>query len=629
MNGMDPAIAPAAKARLSALLALTWATLGPRLRWPLAGAAGFILVSSALQALAPLALRGAVDAITAKRFATAAAGIGLYAAIQGMARVAHAVLGLSYGHLWRRLQRSLSHLVYRHVLSLPHSYHVTRRTGELDRIIADGLNGVHSIITAFAFGIAPVLLQLVLIGGVLANAYQPALLLVLLAFAIGYGVVFHRGTLSQRNMQREAARAGVEAAGVATDALLNHETVRLFRGEAFIADRMDDALARCEAGWLGYFRAQAVNRLVLAGLFTAALGALLLLSVHEVAIGAMTAGGFVLVNTYLLQIIAPIERLGLASRELSQGLVYLERVGDLMAETPEAAASGGCQVCSGSGPLSVRIENLWFGYQPDRPVLRGVSLALPASRTVAVVGTSGSGKSTLVRLLFRLYQPDQGQILIGGTPIQSVDLGALRDAIAIVPQDTVLFNDTLQQNVAFGRPGASLAEIEAAATAAGLAGVVAALPDGWDTVVGERGLRLSGGERQRVAIARTVLKRPRLFIFDEATSAMDTRTERAIQDSLAAASRGTTTLIIAHRLSTVRDADEILVLHDGQVAEQGSHRTLLAKGGLYAAMWAAQAEYDAATGPDAGSPSDNGTPAPRPDHAGRGPELVGGVVPSF
>lgn len=555
----------------------------------LAACAGLVVVGAGFPIAAPLALKAAVDAVAARNAEAAALAVLAYAGLELAGRCMGTLLSMGYGGVWRRLQRGMARRVYAHVLDLPHAYHLASRTGELSRTVTDGIYGVRSVLGALLFGVLPVLLQVAAIGAIFAHSYPPGVLGILLVFTAAYAATFARGTIRQRAALRVASKADADASGHATEALLNHETVKLFGAERFISGRIDAALARSEAGWRAYYREQGRNGLVLAILFAAALGSMLLAALREVAGGGMTPGDFVLVNAYVLQLIAPIERLGNASRELTQGLTYVEALSRILAE-PREGAGGGRSLPPGDGPVGLQVEDLAFAYHPERPILRGVSFEVRPGRTVAVVGASGSGKSTLARLLFRLYEPTGGRILIDGVPAEALDLRRLRAALAIVPQDTPLFHDTLAENVLFGRPSATPDEVAAAATFAGLDPVVAALPEGWDTVVGERGLRLSGGEKQRVAIARAILKRPRLFVLDEATSSLDTHTERFIQDSLANAVSGTTTLVIAHRLSTVRDADEIIVLDAGVVAERGSHAALLAQGGLYAGLWAAQQE---------------------------------------
>lgn len=545
-----------------------------------------VAASAAFPVAGPLALKAAVDAIAARDERAAIIAVLAYAGLELAGRCTGTLLNVAFGGAWRRLQRGMARRVYAHVLDLPHAFHLGSRAGELSRIVSDGIGGVRSVLSALLFGVLPVLLQVAAIGVIFAHAYPPGVLGILLLFTAAYAATFAYGTVRQRAALRVAARADADASGHANDALVNHETVKLFGAEGFISGRVDAALARSETGWRAYYREQGRNGVVLAVLFAAALGAMLLVALGEVASGGLTPGGFVLVNAYVLRLIAPIERLGSASRELTQGLTYIEQLSRVLAEPRER--EGGGALPPGDGPVGLRVEDLGFAYHPERPILRGVSFAVRPGRTVAVVGASGSGKSTLARLLFGLYEPTSGRILIDGAPAGSLNLRELRAALAIVPQDTPLFHDTLAENVLFGRPDATPDEVAAAATFAGLDPVIAALPDGWDTVVGERGLRLSGGEKQRVAIARAILKRPRLFVLDEATSSLDTHTERFIQDSLASAVRGTTTLVIAHRLSTVRDADEIIVLDAGAVAECGSHAALLARGGLYAGLWAAQ-----------------------------------------
>jgi len=569
--------------------AVLWQGLPAAHRRRLLLVAALVALGAAIQGLSPLALKAAVDGLATGHLQVALMAVTAYAAMAGLSRALRQAVSLAHGQVARGLERDLYRRTYAHALALPHAVHLGRKAGELARTVTDGVRGWRRMMDAAVFTALPFVVEIGTVAAVLLAAAVPAPLVgVLLAFAVAYGLVFHRGIQRQREGFRSAARADAEAQGVAADALANQETVKLFAREALVEGRIGEAFARGGEAWDAYNRAATRNGLTLSALFTMALGATLLLAVREVAAGRMTPGGFVLVNAYVLQVIGPVERLGNMAREVVQGLDLTARLRELMAEPGEATLSPGTHALPGEGPLAVEVEGLSFGYDPRRPVLHGIDLAIPAGRTLAVVGRSGSGKSTLARLLCGLYRPDGGRIRLDGVPVADLSLAALRGAVAVVPQDTVLFHDTLRANLLFARPGADDAAMQEAARTAGLDVVAEALPDGWDTVVGERGLRLSGGEKQRVAIARAVLKRPRLLLLDEATASLDTRTERAIQSGLEAAARGVTTLVIAHRLSTIRDADEIAVMEEGHIVERGRHAALLARGGRYAALWHAQ-----------------------------------------
>jgi ATP-binding cassette subfamily B protein len=380
-----------------------------------------------------------------------------------------------------------------------------------------------------------------------------------------------------------------EASSKAVDSLLNYETVKYFGNEAHEARRFDESMQR-------YERAAVKSQVTLnflnigqAVIIAAGLTVVMLMAAREVAAGQMTVGGFVLVNTYLIQLYLPLNFLGFVYREMKQGMVDMEAMFRLLSLDREIADSPDA-IALPPGPGEVSFDAVQFGYRPDREILKGVSFTVAPGRKLAIVGPTGAGKSTISRLLFRFYDVWQGAIRIDGHDIRSLRQDSLRAAIGIVPQDTVLFNDTIAYNIAYGRPGASQAEIEEAARLAQVHDFVLRLPDGYATRVGERGLKLSGGEKQRVAIARTILKNPRILLLDEATSALDTRTEQEISAALRAVAANRTTLVIAHRLSTVIDADEIIVLDEGRVVERGPHEALLAEGGLYAEMWRRQAE---------------------------------------
>jgi len=439
------------------------------------------------------------------------------------------------------------------------------------------------------FRIAPTLLEIVVVAVILWAMFDfsfSAIILVSLGIYIAFTLLFTEWRLRFRRAMNETDQ---EANTKAVDSLLNFETVKYFGNEAHEARRYDASMSRYERA---YVRSEVTLNALNFGqqaIIAVALTAVMLLAAYRVAHSGMTIGDFVLVNTYLLQLFQPLNFLGFAYREIKQGLTDMEAMFGLLREereVPDSPDALPLRVSAGE----VRFDDVRFGYRPDREILKGVSFTVPSGRTMAIVGPTGAGKSTISRLLFRFYDVNGGAVRIDGQDVRGVTQDSLRHSIGVVPQDTVLFNDTIRYNIAYGRPGASQEEIEQAAKLAQVHDFVLRLPDGYDTRVGERGLKLSGGEKQRVAIARTLLKDPRLLILDEATSALDTHTEQEIQAALRDAARGRTALVIAHRLSTVVEADEIIVLEDGRIAERGNHPALIAADGLYAEMWRRQSE---------------------------------------
>jgi ABC-type transport system involved in Fe-S cluster assembly fused permease/ATPase subunit len=540
----------------------------------------------------PLIYKHAIDALTAKPGAILAVPLGLLLAYGG-ARITAQLFSELREIVFARVAQNAMHVValdtFRHLHRLALRFHLDRQTGGLSRAIERGTAGIENLLHFLLFQIIPTVFEILLVAGVLWGLYDfwfAAITVVTIMFYIAYTLLITRWRLAYRRQMLEAES---EANTKAIDSLLNYETVKYFGNEDHEARRFDRAL--------GLYEKAAVKSSATLSLLNIGQGAIIALGVTGVMIlaadgvvaGRMTLGDFVLVNAYLIQLYMPLNFLGMVYRELRQALTDMHSMFRLLeadVEIADAPAAKPLLVAGGR----IDFERVGFGYEADRTILHDLSFTVPAGHTVAIVGPSGAGKSTISRLLFRFYDIDSGAIRIDGQDIRDVTQASLRAAIGIVPQDTVLFNDTIYYNIAYGRPAASPAEVEEAARLAQIHNFIMAFPEGYQTRVGERGLKLSGGERQRVAIARTILKRPRLFLFDEATSALDTRTEKGIQESLRAISEGVTTLIIAHRLSTIVDADQIIVLEHGSVAEQGRHSELLARGGIYAAMWARQLE---------------------------------------
>ena len=482
---------------------------------------------------------------------------------------------------------------FRHLHALSLRFHLERRTGGLSRVIERGTKGMEFVLTFMLFNIVPTLLEIALVVVILAEMFDIWFAVITLASVTGFVGFTLTATEWRLKFRRSMNERDTEANTRAVDSLLNYETVKYFANERLEIDRYEGAMRAYSRAAVASRGSLAVLNAGQAAIIALGLGGVMLLAALGVMRGSLTIGEFVTANTYLMQLFMPLNFLGFAYREIKQGLVDMERMFDLIDTAPEvrdAPQAAALRVTAGA----IAFRDVDFAYDPRRPVLRSVSFEVPPGRKVAIVGPSGAGKSTITRLLYRFYDVGGGRVEIDGQDITQVQQASLRDQIGIVPQDTVLFNDSIGYNIRYGRPAASDAEVEAAARAAQIHDFVAGLPDGYDTLVGERGLKLSGGEKQRVAIARALLKDPPVMVFDEATSALDSETEKQIQSSLDRVAARRTTLVIAHRLSTVVDADEILVLIDGRIAERGRHAELLSEGGAYAALWTRQQRDPAA-----------------------------------
>jgi len=484
--------------------------------------------------------------------------------------------------------RSIALQTFEHLHALSLRFHLARQTGGMTRDIERGVRGIESLISYSLYSIVPTLVEVSLVLSILAFRFDAWFAWITIAALALYIFFTVRITEWRTQFRRLANESDSAAHTTAIDSLLNYETVKYFGNEAFEARRYDESLENLRRARL---KSQTTLSLLNTGqqlIIALALVAMLWRATQGVVEGRMTLGDLVMINAFMIQLYIPLNFLGVLYREIKQSLTDLDKMFTLMDREREVADRPGAPALALQAAPEVRFEDVDFAYEADRPILQGISFTIPAGKTVAVVGPSGSGKSTLARLLFRFYDVQQGAVRIAGQDIREVTQASVRRAIGIVPQDTVLFNDTVAYNIAYGRPGASQSEIEEAARAARIHDFIASTPKGYGTMVGERGLKLSGGEKQRVAIARTLLKNPPVLVFDEATSALDSANERAIQAELASAAQNKTTLVIAHRLSTVVDAHEILVMDAGRIVERGTHAQLLALQGRYADMWALQ-----------------------------------------
>ncbi len=562
-----------------------------RYKWRVLAALACLVLAKVATVSVPLVFKAMIDDLSTPQFATVLPLLllGLYGALRFASSLFTELREILFARVSQESVRRIALEVFRHLHALSLRFHLERQTGGVTRDIERGSRSIGSLINYALYSILPTLVELLLVLAILVARYDRVFVLITLASLAAY-IVFTVVVSNWRIALRRRVNDMDSAANTqAIDSLLNYETVKYFNNEDFEARRYDvhlrqweDAATRSQVSlsWLNLGQQLIIAIGVTAMMWQAAAG---------VVAGTMTVGDLVLVNAFLIQLYLPLNFLGVIYREMRQALADIERMFELLAEHRDIVDAPDAQPLP-DGPADIVFDRVGFGYDPRRQILHDISFTIPAGKTVAVVGASGSGKSTLARLLFRFYDVDRGAIRLHGIDLRALTQQSLRGAIGIVPQDTVLFNDTIAYNIRYGRPEAGDDALVAAARAAQLAEFVTRLPEGYESRVGERGLKLSGGEKQRVAIARALLKNPPVLIFDEATSALDSRTEQAIQGSLDAAASGRTALVIAHRLSTVMHADEILVLDAGHIVERGRHAELLAQGGRYAQMWAAQQE---------------------------------------
>ncbi len=604
-----------------------WQTIGQLLpylwpfRWRVLAALAFLVAAKMSNIGVPVVLKHIVDGLTAAGAGSATStATGAVVGASSAVLVVPIALILGYGLLrlsttiftelreavfakvTQRTVRTVSLKVFEHLHALSLRFHLERQTGGLTRDIERGSRGISSLVSYTLYSILPTIIEIALVMTYLVINYDPWFAWITLA-ALTLYIVFTVSitewrTGFRRSMNELDSKANVRA----IDSLLNYETVKYFNNEKYESQRYDDSMQRWERAAVKSQTSLSVLNIGQSAIIAVAVTLMVWRATVGVVEGRMTLGDLVLVNAFMIQLYIPLNFLGVLYREIKQSLTDMERLFTLLdanreiADSPNAtplsfrSAMPGDGATSGAFGPEIRFENVHFAYQKDRPILEGVDFRIAPGTTTAVVGASGVGKSTLSRLLFRFYDVDSGRLLIDGQDIRTVTQASLRTAVGIVPQDTVLFNDTLRYNLAYGRPGATEAQIDQAVRASQLDGFIASLPAGFESSVGERGLKLSGGEKQRVAIARMLLKNPPILILDEATSALDSRNEQAIQGALRLLAARRTTLVIAHRLSTIADADQILVMDQGKIAERGTHESLLALNGLYAQMWAAQAD---------------------------------------
>ena len=596
----QPAAAKPARGSLATVLSLLpylWPKKEPALRVRLILASIAMVLAKVATVYVPLLYAHAIDRLSPK-----AGPLFLPAALiiaYALVRIASTGFGELRDAIFAAVQMRASRVVARqtfeHLHGLSMRFHLDRQTGGLSNIILRGTLGIQNVLRLAVFNVIPTIIELLLTVAILWRIFNVWYALITFAAVGCYMAFTFAFTAWRTKFRRIMNETDNEAQTKAIDSLLNFETVKYFGNEAHESRRFDESLARYEKASV---KAQvSLNALNIgqAMIVSLALAVMMLMAATGVVHGHMTVGQFVLVNTYLMQLYVPLNFLGFVYLQLNQGLVDMEQMFSLMRVNYEVTDKPGARVLAATGaPAEIDFRDVHFGYNPDREILKGVDFTAAPGRKIAIVGPTGSGKSTISRLLFRFYDATSGAVLVDGSDVRDITQHSLRAAIGVVPQDTVLFNDTIFYNIAYGRPGATVAEIEEAARLAQIHDFIVSLPQGYKTKVGERGLKLSGGEKQRVAIARTILKNPRILILDEATSALDTATEQEISAALQSIASHRTTLVIAHRLSTVTDADEILVLREGEVVERGNHVALLEAGGAYAGMWAAQVELDEA-----------------------------------
>jgi ATP-binding cassette, subfamily B, heavy metal transporter len=568
-------------------------------KWRVVAALSFMIGAKVANVSVPLLLKELIDAMSFKPndpMAVIVVPVSLLV-VYGVLRLSVSAFTelreLVFAKATQGAARQIALETFQHLHGLSLRFHLERQTGGMTRDIERGVRGIESLISYSLYSVVPTLIEVALVLSILAVKFDVWFAGITLA-ALALYIVFTISVTEWRTQYRRQANEFDSAAHTkAVDSLLNYETVKYFNNEAFEAARYDKSL---EALRRARLKAQTSLSLLNTGqqlIIAVALVGMLWRATQGVVEGRMTLGDLVMINAFMIQLYIPLNFLGVLYREIKQSLTDLDRMFTLLEKEREVADTPNAPVLQLSGSPTVHFESVVFAYEATRPILHGISFEIPAGKTVAVVGPSGSGKSTLARLLFRFYDVGSGAITLDGQDIRHVTQGSVRRAMGIVPQDTVLFNDTVRYNIAYGRTDATEAEVEQAAKAAHIHDFISATPKGYDTMVGERGLKLSGGEKQRVAIARTLLKNPPIVIFDEATSALDSANERAIQAELQSAAQNKTTLVIAHRLSTVVDAHEILVLDAGRIVERGAHSELLALNGRYAQMWALQQSSEA------------------------------------
>ena len=586
------------------LLPFVWPQNRPDLRVRVVLAFSVLVLAKLVTVAVPIFYKDATDRLTSMANGeTISAGQGLAIGVVGLilaygtGRVLTMVLtqirDVIFTEVGQNAVRHLNNRTFQHLHRLSLRFHLERRTGGLSRVIERATRGIELIIRMGILNVVPTALELLLVSGILFYYFDWRYVVIVIATVVVY--MCYTFAASERRMviRREMNESDNDANTKAIDSLLNFETVKYFGNEEAEAKRFDASIARYEKAAIRTFRSLGLLNSGQALIFTIGMTSAMVLAARGVIAGTQTVGEFVMVNALMIQLYMPLNFMGMVYREIKQGLVDLEAMFSLLDENPEIKDKPNAQ------PLDVeqgtiRFDKVCFSYDRDRPILKDLSFEVPAGKMVAIVGPSGAGKSTISRILFRFYDIQSGHVTIDGQDVREVTQKSLRAAIGVVPQDTVLFNDTVLYNIRYGRFDATDEEVYAAAKLAQIDGFIRTLPEGYQTMVGERGLKLSGGEKQRVAIARTILKSPPILILDEATSALDSHTEKEIQDALDGVAKDRTTLVIAHRLSTIIHADTILVLEKGELVEQGTHGELLAKGGLYASLWTRQRQAEKA-----------------------------------